>query len=463
MKNLSLRIRIFLFFFLAAAGSLIVIIGALWVGFAQLGSPDAMSAFVTTGLIAGFGVCGLVIGIWLLFDENVSKPVEEIAASLRVRGQVNLKTPIDVTRAKYLGDLAPAASALGAILDDITRSRDTQTNDLLREMTTQRNQLVEILSDIPIATILVSSTHQIVLYDGQAATLLESVGHARLNTCVFDYFEDSEILKALAQLDGVETSKLRFTVTALTGKEYSGHIRQFGAGGGYTLMLEVTQLTSSRPLTYDFGLLATTSSATILDTPLRELNYVVFDCETTGLNPTIDEVVQLAGVRVVNGTPVLGEVFETYVNPGIAIPKRSTTVHGVDDSAVTDAPSFDKVCHAFHGFAKDAVLVAHHAAFDMAFLHKQSAKSGPAFDHPVLDTVLLSAVIFGGSATHTLDALCDRLGVEIPALRRHTAMGDALATAKALGAMIGILDARGFTTIGDVQAEADKHRRIIKS
>ncbi len=74
---------------------------------------------------------------------------------------------------------------------------------------------------------------------------------------------------------------------------------------------------------------------------------------------------------------------------------------------------------------------------------------------------LLILVVFGGSAEHTLDALCQRLGIEIPPETRHTALGDALATAQALEKMIPILEARGLKTFAQVRAEVQKHRRIL--
>ncbi len=444
-------------------GSLSITLIALWIGYRQLDQLEAFSAFITSAIIAGFGITGLVVFIWLLFDENVSKPVEAIAASLRVRAHVGLSTPLDVTNAKYLGDLAPAASAMGAILDNLARSRSEENNPQLSEVKTQRDQLVQILSDIPVATILVSADHRIVLYDGQAAALMERVGTARLKTSVFDYLERSSILKALEQLEITHAHRQKITVKALCGRDYSGHIREFGTDAGYTLLLEPIEPSVVRPLTYDFEILSSAASASLGDTPLRDLVYVVFDCETTGLDPVKDEVVQLGAVRVVNGKVVAGEVFETLANPGISIPKRSTEIHGIDNTMIADAPEFDEVCTKFHGFASGAVFVAHNAAFDMAFLHKQSPKINCIFDHPVLDTVLMSAAVFGGSAVHTLDAICDRLGIVIPQDHRHTAMGDAVATAGVLVAMIDIFEGRGIRTFGSLQNEISKHRRILKT
>ena len=112
MQNLSLRIRVFLFFCLLAGGSLLAVGIGLFMGYRQLGDAAALSPFVTAGVIAGIGITGLVVGIWLLFDENVSKPIEGLAAGVRVRAHANVQDDIEAEAAKYLGDLAPAVSAI---------------------------------------------------------------------------------------------------------------------------------------------------------------------------------------------------------------------------------------------------------------------------------------------------------------------------------------------------------------
>jgi DNA polymerase-3 subunit epsilon len=98
----------------------------------------------------------------------------------------------------------------------------------------------------------------------------------------------------------------------------------------------------------------------------------------------------------------------------------------------------------------------------MAFLHRTQDDRGLMFDNPVLDTVHLSAVVFGGSAEHTLDAIGDRLGIEIAADLRHTALGDALATAEIFAALLPILEARGLRRFGEVREAMQKHARILK-
>ena len=219
----------------------------------------------------------------------------------------------------------------------------------------------------------------------------------------------------------------------------------------------------ARGAVYDFELLVADVPEDVMATPLEQLTYVVFDTETTGLLPDQgDEIVQIAGLRIVNNRRHDGESFESLVNPGRAIPAASTKVHGITEAMVAEADPIESVGRRFHRFAEGAVLVAHNAPFDMAFLKRHAKGIGADWDHPVLDTVLLSAVLFGQNEKHTLDALCDRLGVVIPPHLRHTAMGDTVATAEVFLKMLAMLRGQGVETFADVLTEMRKHRRLLE-
>lgn len=459
MSKLSLRLRIFLFFCLLALGGIALNIAALWMGYRQLADPSALSAFLTSGIIAGFGFLAIAVFIWLLFDENVSKPIETLAAKLRVNAHSNVASELDEDSAKYLGDLGPAARALQSRLHDAAQTTQETLAQQTDRLKRQRSQLLRILSDIPIAVIVAKADHQIVLYDGQAAEILEQEAPARLNGSIADYLKVDLIDTALKQMAREGSKRMPFTAQGHSGVAYSGHIRVFDAGAGYTLMLETVSSEASRPLVYDFDLLDKCLPDSVADTPLTDLSFVVFDSETTGLDPKQDRVVQLGGIRVVNGKVVHGETFDMLVNPDCPIPPHSTKVHGISDTMVRDAPPFQVACERFHQFSQDAVLIAHNAPFDMAFLKTAETVN---FDHPVLDTVHLSAIVFGGSQEHTLDALCARLDIEIPAEHRHTALGDAIATAQVFVALLPILQARGLNTFAQIKTEMRKHSRILK-
>ena len=218
----------------------------------------------------------------------------------------------------------------------------------------------------------------------------------------------------------------------------------------------------ARAVVYDFDLLSKARNAAVADARLEDLTFVVFDTETTGLTPSSDSIVQIAAVRLVNGKRVETEVFDTLVDPKRPIPAASTEVHGISDAMVIGAPDVVTAGRQFHHFAEGAVLIAHNAPFDMEFLRRQEEAIGAAFDHPVLDTVLLSAVVYGQLEQHSLDALTARLGITIPEEARHTAIGDTVATAEAFLKLVPMLQARGLETFGQVVAEVRKHGRLLK-
>ncbi|KIC42464.1 3'-5' exonuclease [Ruegeria sp. ANG-R] len=466
LNHLSLRLRVFLFFLLLAAGGLAISTLALWISYRRAGDPALIDAFIFAEIIIAFGLLALIAGIWLLFDDNVAKPIERLSSQLRARAHAGVSTDMDLQAARYLGDLAPAAAGLAEQLAENAMTTAEAVAAETAHLAAEKQRLTALLTEIPVAMLLAGPKHQIVLYDAQAAGVLAQIAHPRLNASLFDYLESTGLTDAYKEMIATGMD-VYCTLSSVDGRQtYSARMKPLGDAPGYMLVFEgsVARIPpeDARPLVYDFDLLETSGDEAFEDRPLSDLCFVVFDTETTGLLPHKDEIVQIGAVRVVKGKIVEGEQFDTLVNPGIPIPPASTKVHKVSDMMVQGAPDIAQAGRSFHQFAQDAVIVAHNAPFDMAFLRRNAQRMEVEWTHPILDTVLLSAVLFGASETHTLDAVCERLGVTIPDTLRHTALGDAVATAEALVRMLPMLTARGMVTFGDVIAETRKHGRLLE-
>jgi DNA polymerase-3 subunit epsilon len=156
----------------------------------------------------------------------------------------------------------------------------------------------------------------------------------------------------------------------------------------------------SRPEVYDFDLFRPSEqSRELADRRLVDLTYTVFDTETTGLDPAGgDEILQIGATRIVAGKLRREDCFEQLVDPQRDIPAASIPIHGIRVEMVAGAPTIAQVLPAFHAFAHDTVLVGHNAAFDMRFLELKQDSTGVVFDQPVLDTLLLSAVVHPAQA-----------------------------------------------------------------
>ena len=222
--------------------------------------------------------------------------------------------------------------------------------------------------------------------------------------------------------------------------------------------LEATQISEndSRPEFYDFDLFQTTDQSSALDDRLlSELSFTVFDTETTGLNPSEgDEIIQIGAARIVNSKLLRQESFEQLVNPGRLIPAAGIPIHGITQDMVKGKPPITEVLPAFYSFAQDTVLVAHNAAFDMKFLQLQERHTGLVFNHPVLDTLLLSAVVHPAQESHRLEAIAERFNITV--LGRHTALGDAFVTAEVWLRLLPLLQAMGITTLRQAREAAQK-------
>ena len=154
--------------------------------------------------------------------------------------------------------------------------------------------------------------------------------------------------------------------------------------------------------------------------------YVVFDLETTGLDGNKDEIIEIGACKIENGR--IDEVFSTFVKPNKNIPKEITSLTGIDDEMVKDAPSINYVLPDFYKFCDGAKLVAHNIAFDISFIHAIAKKLSYNFNHENIDTIEMSKRLLPGLKNYKLGTVVEKLGVSLE--NAHRAVHDATATAK---------------------------------
>ncbi|WP_298392987.1 exonuclease domain-containing protein [uncultured Azonexus sp.] len=212
---------------------------------------------------------------------------------------------------------------------------------------------------------------------------------------------------------------------------------------------------TGRPEYYDFDLFKFEDKSIDLDRKLSELTYTVFDTETTGLEPSKgDEIIQIGAARIVNNRLLKQEIFNQIVDPERPLKPESIPIHGITEDMVRGQPNIDIVLPGFHAFCEETVLIAHNAAFDMRFLQLKEERTGLRFTQPVLDTLLLSAVVHPNQESHRLDAVLERLGIDIDT--RHNALDDAVATGEVFLKLLPLLEEKGIVTVRQALEASEK-------
>ena len=156
------------------------------------------------------------------------------------------------------------------------------------------------------------------------------------------------------------------------------------------------------------------------------MREIVFDTETTGVNPaTGDRMVEIGCVELMNRCPT-GREYHAYFNPERTMPSEAEAVHGLSTIFLSDKPLFGEACAELLDFIGDAPLIAHNATFDFGFLNAELARCGR---DPVCLSRMICTLVMARSkhpgAKHSLDALCSRFGVDRSQRVKHGALLDA--------------------------------------
>jgi DNA polymerase III epsilon subunit family exonuclease len=195
------------------------------------------------------------------------------------------------------------------------------------------------------------------------------------------------------------------------------------------------------------------------DLPLERATYVVVDLETTGLRPGTARICEIGAVRV-RELEFAGE-FQTLVDPGVPIGAAIAALTGLRDAQLRGAPHPAVAVRRLLAFAEHAVLVAHNARFDLAFLDREAERlTGARLACPVVDTVGLARRLLAGRTPRAgLASLARFFGTT--ATPCHRALPDAQATAEILLHLLGLAQERGARTVADLaELAAPRSRKV---
>ncbi|WP_331710017.1 exonuclease domain-containing protein [Fictibacillus phosphorivorans] len=184
--------------------------------------------------------------------------------------------------------------------------------------------------------------------------------------------------------------------------------------------------------------------------PLKELNVVVFDLETTGFFPEQgDEILSIGAVKVRGGVVQQEETFYSLARCNRELTPEIKVLTGIEECDVETAPELSKVLVDFYDFVKGAVLVAHHASHEKKFLQHYNWKLFRSqFKHRIVDTSFLLRIAEPNVSLVRLEDCCDHCG--IPVVDRHHALGDAKMTAELWSMYVERIQALGMKNLRDV-------------
>ena len=155
------------------------------------------------------------------------------------------------------------------------------------------------------------------------------------------------------------------------------------------------------------------------------MREIVLDTETTGLDPVAGHrIVEVGCIELVN-TVATGKTFHAYFNPEMVMPTGAQDVHGLTDDFLSDKPLFADKVEEMLAFIGDARLIIHNAQFDLGFLNAELERTGRGrLANEYVDTVSMARRKFPGQRV-SLDALCERFGVDNSKRTVHGALLDA--------------------------------------
>lgn len=335
---------------------------------------------------------------------------------------------------------------------------------LMRERLAGRQQanqrLEDVLASIAEAVLVVTESGLVSLVNAGAKDLL-GADNIAIGTSIYAAVHTSSWEKAVEDTRAHGKAH-EVELKTLEEVDVKGRMRVLEDHGGVTMVFEVDMIDMASHIEHDLDLhdMPPPAPALTPDLALSELPSLVLDCETTGLEIEKEAVISIGGVRVHGDRIYRSDVIDIIINPGRPIPKASTAIHGITNDMVAHAGPFKTAWPRLSTLLDGTVLVGYNIGFDAAFLQKEARQAGLIWpDPPTLDLMLLYAALEPNAEKLSLDVVAGSVGVQIEG--RHTALGDALATAEVFTRMLPRLAAVDVTTLKDALAFQMRPKHII--
>ena len=441
-----------------------------------LADPATLATVLVIGSLALTAYLALAA---MALGRVLGRSLRAVAHSVELMATVNPDHRIELHTGDEIEDLAEDVNRLADRGGAARRALGEEAARASRSLAAERARLAAMLEHLDEGVLVVTGQGTIALANRPAVELLGGAGPLLgrsvlelmpgepLTTCLARVREGQPV-RVWTSLRGPEGPfEARITslapdargvdglILALRGADGARSRRRLLKGMGLVSGEAIAEPRPERSLLYDFSYfeaVSRTLDAALHGRRLAETTFGVLDTETTGLDPRAGHrVVSVAVVLLDRGRVRAQESFDALVNPGRPIPAASQRFHGITDAMVANAPPIGEVLSAVGRFLADAPLAGHEIAFDLEFLDAEAGRAGlPPLGEgrPILDTRLISCLIHGPDIPHTLEAVAERLGVTIQA--RHSALGDALATAEILARFIELAGRRGIVTLGDL-------------
>ncbi|WP_257985087.1 exonuclease domain-containing protein [Bacillus sp. T33-2] len=228
------------------------------------------------------------------------------------------------------------------------------------------------------------------------------------------------------------------------------YIRQMSGKIGSSIYAGVQGQTNPQHISFLRQLQNELKAANGLESPLDELEVVVFDLETTGFFPDKgDYVISIGAVKMVGDKPIADDTFYSLLKSEKPLDERISSLTNIGDEDLRSAPDASDVLIQFLNFIKSSILVAHHAKHEQSFMQKMTWDlMRSRFEHRIIDTSFLIRLEHPQASSLTLDQACLQCDIEIK--DRHHALGDAKMTAQLWGYYINKAKHMGFRNLGEI-------------